>query len=391
MPIQSLPHHKSVPGPAGGDDCNDSLRIVCVIHSLAGGGAERVMAGLTSRLAARGHQVRLVTLDDGRDDRHDVDPAVERVCLDVMGDSPGKFTAIRNNRARLAALRAAIRSYAPQVVLSFCDSTNVLTLLAATGLGVPVVVSERSDPSEHAMSPLWSRLRRWTYRRAARLVALSDTSARSMAAWNRRPVAVIPSAVEAPEETDANPDPAERRSPSGSGRKTILGVGRLAKEKGFDRLIDAFTQLAGEFPDWRLRIAGEGPQRPRLEAMIAASGCAERIQLLGWQRPITPLYRAADLFVLPSRYEGFPSALLEAMACSVASVAVDCESGPREIIRNGVDGVLTSAEALPAEMRRLMQDQPLREQLAQRAAGVVDRFGWDAMVERYLEVLREAV
>ncbi len=391
MPIQSLSHHKSVPGQAGGDDCNDCLRIVCVIHSLAGGGAERVMAGLTSRLAARGHQVRLVTLDDGRGDRHDVHPGVERVCLDVMAASSGTVAAVRNNRARLAALRAAIRAYAPQVVLSFCDATNVLTLLATAGLGVPVVVSERSDPGEQAMSPLWGRLRRWTYRRAARLIALSDSSARSMAAWNRHPVAVIPSAVAAPEEADADSDPAESRRRLGSGRKTILGVGRLSEEKGFDRLIDAFSQLAGEFPDWQLQIAGEGPQRPRLEAMIAASGWAERIELLGWQRPITPLYRAADLFVLPSRYEGFPSALLEAMACSVAALAVDCESGPREIIRNGVDGVLTSADALPAEMRRLMLDESLRERLGQRATEVVDRFGWEAMVERYLQVLREAV
>ncbi|QEG42113.1 GalNAc-alpha-(1-_4)-GalNAc-alpha-(1-_3)-diNAcBac-PP-undecaprenol alpha-1,4-N-acetyl-D-galactosaminyltransferase [Roseimaritima ulvae] len=347
------------------------------------------MAGLTGRLAARGHQVRLVTLDDGRHDRHSVAPAVERVCLDVMADSSGKWAAIRNNRARLASLRAAIGAYSPQVILSFCDSTNVLTLLAAAGLGIPVVVSERSDPAQHPMSPLWSRLRRWTYRRAARLVALSDTSARTMAAWNRRPVAVIPSAVEVPEPNDG--DAAAGRERASHPGKTILGVGRLADEKGFDRLIDAFVQLADEFPDWRLAIAGEGPQRSRLEAQIAASDCAQRIELLGWQRPITPLYRTADLFVLPSRYEGFPSALLEAMACGVASLGIDCESGPREIIRDGVDGMLTSPAALATDMRRLMQDDTRRQQLGRRAVEVVERFGWDAMVERYLQVLREAV
>ncbi|WP_153557618.1 glycosyltransferase family 4 protein [Roseimaritima sediminicola] len=386
MPDQSLPPNNSAPRSRGGNDYNAALRIQCVIHSLAGGGAERVLASLASRLASRGHDVQLVTLGDARDDRYAVAQNVQRIELDVMQDSRGVLAALRNNLRRLRAVRRTVRRYRPDVVLSFCDATNVLVLLATAGMAVPVVVSERSDPAKHPMGRCWARLRPWAYRRAARLVALSDAAAVTLAPWNRRPVAVIPSAVDPPPHpASANSAPADPAA-----APIMLGVGRLSHEKGFDRLIAAFASVAAEHPGWRLEIAGDGPLRAALQQQITASGLADRIELVGWRQDVASLYARADLFVLPSRYEGFPAALLEAMAWGVASVAVDCDSGPRQIVRDGVDGVLCSAEQLEERLRQMMGDRSLRLRLASRAVEVVDRFGWPAMVRRYERVLREA-
>ena len=163
------------------------MKISCVIHSLNGGGAERVMAGLSSRLQAKGHAVTLITLDDARCDRHEVDPRVSRRPLDVMRHSRSKFAAIANNFRRVHAVRKAIRDSQPDVVLSFCDATNVLTLLATRGLGFPVVVSERSDPGTQLLAWPWSRLRPMLYRRANDVIVLTQTAADAVAAWCKNP------------------------------------------------------------------------------------------------------------------------------------------------------------------------------------------------------------
>jgi GalNAc-alpha-(1->4)-GalNAc-alpha-(1->3)-diNAcBac-PP-undecaprenol alpha-1,4-N-acetyl-D-galactosaminyltransferase len=362
------------------------MKITCIIHSLNGGGAERVMAGLASRLQSRGYQITLLTLDDGGKDKHETASEVKRVFLDVMRNSASKLAALSNNFHRVGLLRNAIRNSQPDVVLSFCDATNVLTLLATFGLSFPVIVSERSDPEKQTMSWPWGVLRPRLYRRAAGVIVLTDTAAAAVAPWCKRPPIVIPSAVQC-----LTPRP--QVTPTNHHKKTLLGVGRLEHEKGFDRLISAFGNLASQFPTWHLNIVGEGRARAQLERQVSALGLSDRIMLPGWIRPIDPVYHDADLFVLPSRYEGFPSALLEAMSAGVASIAVDCESGPRAILRNEVDGLLiaNNEQAMQDAMQRCMADERLRNRLAKESPHVTNRFGWDAMVDAYERLLQDAI
>ncbi|QDS93582.1 GalNAc-alpha-(1-_4)-GalNAc-alpha-(1-_3)-diNAcBac-PP-undecaprenol alpha-1,4-N-acetyl-D-galactosaminyltransferase [Roseimaritima multifibrata] len=391
MPIQSLPHHKSVGSDTDRNDYNGPLKICCTIHSLAGGGAERVMAGLTGHLADRNHQVCLLTLDDGSADRHLVDPRVERNCLRLMRVSTSPLDAIRNTRRRITALRSAIAAQQPDVVLSFCDRMNILTLIAAKPLSIPVVAAERNDPKEQKLGTVWETMRRWSYRSAARLIALTERNAESMQSWNRHPIEVIPSAIDAIPAVSKESSPGETSTPPGSTkRRTILGVGRLVDQKGFDRLIKAFLQHAESNPEWDLVIAGEGPDRIELENLYSDSPHRHRIRMPGWQRPIEPLYQQADVFALPSRYEGFPSALLEAMSAGLPAIAIDCPTGPREIIQDGVDGMLVNAETFSEGLAQLMKAPDKRQELGNAARNVVKRYGWPAMVDRYEEVLYSA-
>ncbi len=360
------------------------MRIVCIIHSLDGGGAERVMASLASRLAARQHAVTLVTLDDGTNERHVVDPAVARRRLDLMRASHGVVEKLLLTRLRTKRLRDAIADASPEVVLSFCDRTNILTLMAAGSLGVPVVVSERSDPSQQRLGGAWEFLRGRTYRRATAIVALTEASALHLRQRFAVPVRVIPSAVDVP------PFVSDRAVASNARR--IIGIGRLETEKGFDRLIEAFASVAERAPDWSLRILGEGSMRSRLQEQIGDLALTSKVAMPGWVRPVWDELAASTVFALPSRYEGFPSALLEAMAMGVPSVAVDCESGPRVIIDNESRGLLVpnGVAELANGLARLVEDADLRERIGRGGQDVIARFGWDALVDAYEEILTSA-
>ncbi|NND98713.1 MAG: glycosyltransferase family 4 protein [Pirellulaceae bacterium] len=361
------------------------MKIACIIHSLDGGGAERVMAGLATRLSQKDHDVILVTLDNGSQNRHELGQAVRRMPLDLMRESRSLIDRIHNHRRRIAMIRDALTNQNPDVVLSFCDRTNLLTLAALRKSRIPVVVSERSDPHQQNLGWFWETMRRRHYPRANRIVALTDTSAANLQTWSNTPVAVIPSAVDVPPKiSDRNTAQSNRR---------IVAVGRLEREKGFDRLLDSFATISHDHTEWSLRILGEGSKRQQLLDQAEALGIDDRITMPGWTRPIWDELCSATLFALPSRYEGFPSALLEAMAAGVPSIAVDCESGPRAIIDHEHNGLLTSNDrgGLASGVRRMIEDTQLRERLGHEGRKVIDRFCWQKMIESYERVLREAV
>lgn len=359
------------------------------------------MAALSSQLADRDHQVTLITLDDGAKDRHEVSPQVSRRSLDVMSESGNLVTRLRRMRQRTLLLRAAIIESNPDVVLSFCDRTNILALLATRPLSLPVVISERSDPSMQNLGNVWEWLRVRTYRRATKIIALTPESAKRLRAIAGKEVHVIPSAVDAPPQSITS----STRTDANRNRR-ILAIGRLEHEKGFDRLIRAFAPIAAasqetgveaeveaEPKGWSLRILGEGSQREQLEQQARDLDLADRVTFPGWVKNVWEELSQATLFVLPSRYEGFPSALLEAMAAGVPSIAVDCESGPRAVINDSQCGLLVenSEQTLTEAMRTLIDDPERRIQVGLAGKKVIERFGWNAMTSAYEDVLREAV
>jgi GalNAc-alpha-(1->4)-GalNAc-alpha-(1->3)-diNAcBac-PP-undecaprenol alpha-1,4-N-acetyl-D-galactosaminyltransferase len=177
-------------------------------------------------------------------------------------------------------------------------------------------------------------------------------------------------------------------------QKRIVAMGRLIPVKGFDRLLSAFADLAQKHGEWQLVILGEGELRVDLEQQIASLGLNGRVQLGGFVSNPFAIFQDSAFFVLSSRSEGFPYALLEAMSFGLPAVAMDCAAGPREIIRDGIDGILVAqgdVKALAAAMDHLMSDPDARRRLAARAPEVLDRFGldkvtaqWEALFARVL-------
>jgi glycosyltransferase involved in cell wall biosynthesis len=353
------------------------MRLTLVIHSLDGGGAEKTLALMANRWAEMGHAVTLITLDASHHDLHPVVPRVTRVCLDQMSVSRTKAEAIFRNITRVRRLRKAIREAQGDHVISFTDKMNVLALLACPRQSV--IVCERVDPRHHAIGRLWSLLRRWTYPRSRAVVVQTDAVCEYVRQFvKRRPVHVIPNCI-APHSISHSPE------------RIVVAMGRLATQKGFDLLIDAFAKIAEQHSDWRLIIHGDGPERPALEQQIRELGLGDAVELPGWTDDPAQALANAQVFVLSSRYEGFPNALLEAMAMGLAPISFDCESGPREIIRHNVDGLLVppqDVDALAAAIERLISNEAQRVEMASRAREVSDRFSeskffaaWDRVFE----------
>ncbi len=366
-------------------ESNQPRHLALVIHSLDGGGAEHVATEMANQWSAMGYEVTLITLDSAERDRFPLSAQVSRVALDVMGPSANVLKAVFANRTRVRRLRAALRETAPQVIVSLTDKTNILTLLAARRLKIGVVACEWTDPRCHRIGRLWETLRRWTYPMCRALVVQTGNVHDVCRAFaSTRPIHVVPNFVREPGVRRGNRDTQTRR---------VVALGRLAPEKGFDLLIAAFARLADRHPDWNLLILGEGPHRDVLEREIHRHALEDRVQLPGWEKsPAQPLIDS-DLFVLSSQYEGFPNALLEAMACKVACISFDCPSGPGEIIRDGVDGLLVPPQdvaALTAAMDELMSDENRRHEIARRATEVLERFSVQAHFERWDAILREA-
>lgn len=364
------------------------MRLTLVIPGLDdAGGAERVMATLANAWARRGWPITLLTFDDGAEPPfYPLHPAIDHRPLAIAGASDSPLSAVAANLRRVRVLRRAIAASKPDVVVSFMDQTNIVVLLATRGLGLPVIVAEHNDPAHHPIGRGWGSLRRALYPRATRVAMLTERAASHFAPAIRRRVAVIPNPIALPA-----PDPA--RQAGNDGGPTLVAVGRLDAQKGFDLLLRAFARIAPNHPEWRLVIWGNGPQRDDLERLRDDLGLAARVSLPGTTDRIHQKLDTSDLFVLSSRYEGFPMALCEAMAVGLPVVAFDCPTGPREIVRPGIDGVLVPPEdvaALAAALDRLMGDPADRRRLAERAPEVLDRFGLEPVLAIWDDVLREA-
>lgn len=349
---------------------------------MASGGAERVAAILCNHWAAKGWDVTLATLDDGTAPAfYPVTREVDRAALGLPRN--GLVARWRDTLGRVGRVRRLMRELRPDAVLSFIDETNVIALLAARGSGIPVVVAERIDPSVHRIPLRWSVLRRWTYPQARAVVVQTAAAAAYVSeAWGIRAL-VVPNPVPRP------PGRAPRAAGDGT-RRRIVAMGRLEPQKGFDLLVAAFASIATERSGWDLAILGDGPGRPAIERSIRDRGLEGRIALPGRTSDATGELARSDLFVLSSRFEGFPNALCEAMAGGLPVVAFDCPSGPREIVRDGVDGVLVPAEdvaALAAALAKLTADEGLRASLAARAPEVADRFAVATIADRWEALL----
>lgn len=366
-------------------------RLTLVIPSLDCGGAERVMVSISGALALAGHDVSLLTTDPRIPDFFSKPVGVKRLCLPTDTVTSCRWHNLPCQLERLQRWREAILREQPDLVISFLDTTNVATVMALSGSAVPVVAVEHNDPRLHPIGWRWEVLRRLSYPRAATVVMLTETTRKwALSLWPRWKVwkRPIPNPIAPP---IANLSP---KRPAYFGPHNLVGMGQLAHRKGFDLLIVAFARLACKHPDWHLTLFGEGSERVELERMATAAGLSGRIHLPGRVQNPEQVLPTADLFVLPSRYEGFPMVLTEAMVAGLPVISFECSSGPGEIVRNGVDGLLVphgDVDNLTSAMDTLMGDEARRQTLGRRAPEVAIRFAEGHILDLWQELIDEIV
>ncbi|WP_322999443.1 glycosyltransferase family 4 protein [Castellaniella sp.] len=363
------------------------MRILFLVSSMHGGGAERVAATLANAWARRGDEVTLVCCYSGRGQcMQRLEPGVRLLWLADRLRGPAWLRPV----TKILALRRLARELQPDRVLSFLTNVNVTALLAIRGLGLPVVVSERTDPAHSVnLESVLRWLRRLTYPWAHRVVVQTQQSVPHLlqVAPGVRRVVAIPNPL---------PDglPAARAAEPPPGRRRLVALGRFNPVKQFDRLIEVFAGLAESCPDWDLWIWGDGAQRAACLQRVAALGLADRIHLPGFSQTPWDDLATGHGFVLNSRVEGFPNALLEAMALGLPCVATDCPSGPAELTQGGQLATLVPLDdeaALAQALERLMRATPAEREAwgQQAAASVRGRYSlpailqsWDAACKR---------
>ena len=352
------------------------MRIAFVLAGLGAGGAERVVSLIASRWVEWGWQVSVIAFDAPQDPVfHAFAPGVEFIRLAIPSSGLGAVIG------RAQQLRAALNRLSPDVTISFLTKINALTLLATLGTGLRVIVSERNNARLQAVNPAWKIALALLYRRARQIVIQTEASRAALPAPDRLRATTIPNPVLTPVATipaPADPPP------------IITAVGRLTHQKGFDRLIDAFARIAQRHPAWRLVIWGEGPARAKLVAHAASLGLAERIAFPGLSPAPGDWVHQSGLFVLSSRFEGFPNVLAEAMAAGLPAIAFDCDYGPAEMITHGEDGLLVpqnSVAGLSRAIDALLSAPEQRRALGMAARRSITKFAMDPIIERWTNLV----
>ncbi len=359
------------------------MKVTLVIYGLGGGGAERVMSIVANYWVGKGWEVTLLLLvPPTTAPFYKLDPRIKLRSLGVAGKSTSKLAAIVKTWQRVKVLRQEIIRSKPDVAIGFMNSVNVYVILACLGLNIPTIVSEHIYPGCTDANKIWQFIMKWAYRYAD-LVTVLTQSALPFYPENKGYRAIV------------MPNPIMKPDPVGSTTgllqaPSLIAVGRLHPQKGFDLLLKAFHRIQAKYPDWQITILGEGPMRSELEALRAQLKLTDRVHLPGLVSNVRDYLDRADLFVMPSRFEGFPMALCEAMACGLPVLSADCLSGPRDIIDDGINGILVTTEnvdALAIGLDKLMSDPAKCKQLAQNAPDILDRFG----VEQVMGIWQNAI
>ena len=357
------------------------MRLTLVISSLGCGGAERVLTTIASGLLSRGYEVTVITQFGKEYDFYQLPQGVNRIALEVNKQSQNIFDGLRNNIRRLAILRRAISRTNPDVVISFIASGNILTLISLIGKRYPVVVTEHCDQKFNYLGKPWKILRRLVYPWATKVISVSE-GVESYFAWlseNKKQVIYNPFII--PETTViSDPLPLEVNYEA----KWITSMGRLTHKKGFDILLKAFSKIANNYPSWQVLILGNGKLRTKLEKLRDDLDLTEKVIFTGAVKNPFAILKKSQFFVMSSRIEGFPMAHGEALTCGLPVISTDCPSGPKEIIRDGIDGILVPNEdinALANAMEKLMSDCQERNRLANNSLDIINRFGLSKIID----------
>lgn len=355
-------------------------KIVFVIERLFGGGAERVTAALANQLCQDpGLEIHMVVYTRREEEDYAADDRIRWHTLPPLPES--KAGAILG---RFRFLRDAVRTIGADYVVSLgTPRIAVLLALAMVGSKTPLILSERNDPAQFPVTKAWRCLRTFSYYLADAVVFQTTQARDYFPAAIRRKGTVICNPI-----TGALPPRFE-----GERKKRIVNFCRLSPQKNLELLIDAFSDICGEFPDHTLCIYGEGDERSRLEEKIASLGLNDRVSLPGHSLHIYEDIRKDALFVSSSDYEGISNSMLEAIALGVPTICTDCPAGgAAETIRSGENGLLVPVrdrETMAGAMRRVLSDPELSERLSMGGCALREQISVPAIARQWLDVMKK--
>lgn len=359
------------------------MKLLFSIPSLAGGGAERVMTTLVNYFGRDEHQVAIMCDTS-------VAPAYhlsENISLYNQSEgvlsSKSKWDIIKNSYRIRKNIKSITKAYNPDIVISFIVQNNINVLAALKGTRYPVIVSEHTHVLRN--TGIANRIQRpYYYKYAAAVTVLTDYDYNI---WKHKfdKVVVMHNPVDC------------KGAKNGVRENTVLAVGRVDSwfVKGFDNLIKSWAIISDKFPDWQLKIAGAGNKEDFDFLRALANECnTNNIEFLGFRTDIRDLMEKSSIFVLTSRVEGLPMALIEAMDAGACCVSFDVVTGPSEIIRHNQDGLIVknqSVEDMASVLEKVMGNKEEADRLRSNAPYSVQRFETKYIVAKWYELINEVI
>jgi len=319
------------------------------IHNMAGG-VERMVIAVMNALVSRGHSIQLLTWDPvGATPFYPMAPEIAWHQLNI-GDPLVKASLLLKFR-RAVAVRNLMKKFKPEVIVCFQAGAFVAIRTYTAGMGIPVVAAERNAPTrfDHRWDWPGKMLTYHAFRFAKRILIQCQDYKKLYPGFLRHRIVTIPNLV-FPADKRAHPE-----KPGPTGRFRILSVGRLDYQKNYSVLVEAFAALAPAFPEWDLVIIGEGEDRDQLNGLIRKRGLSTRILMPGVSISVSEWYTSSHLFCLPSRWEGFPNALAEALIHGLPSVGFAGCAGVRDLILSGENGLLAEGNGDPLVLAKALE------------------------------------
>ena len=343
------------------------MEIVFTLASLGSGGAERVVSLLANRMAEQGHQVEIICLKFN-DVYYKLHPEV-KVTLAMQ--------QTKNRLTEVFWLRKYVKQVKPDVVIAFTEGVYCFTIAALLRTRIPVIASERLDPS--AMT--WKRnlLKRFLLPYADWLVVQTKTIKDYFPKNIQKKTSII-----------YNPVRLTPTLPRREGEKArIISVARLFPQKNQEMMIRVFAKIAEKYPDWKLVIYGEGPLRAELEALVSSFKLQERVLLPGRTEKVIDELRKSKIFCLSSDYEGMSNSMIEAICVGLPVVSTKV-SGTDELIQDGVNGLLVSIgdeQGMTDALEKLIQDEELMKQMGEENREKASLFQIETIVNEWMKLI----
>lgn len=341
------------------------------------GGAQRVCYNLTNWIINNTDATVHLIICSGRAVKDEYD--LNRISYSIV--SGGLFT-------KIVGIRRVLKQIKPDVLVTMGTPGALFDVPAYVGLGIKHVISERNDPAHFGGRTITRIISRLLMRKADGYVfQTKDAQAFYGGDMAKRSVII------------ANPlfigDDAPAIQFAEKREKTIVTTGRLNKQKNHPLLISAFKRIVEEFPDYKLIIYGEGPERQNDEMLIQKLGLQERVLLPGTISDVPEKIYKSSLYILPSDFEGMPNALMEAMALGLPCISTDCPcGGPKELIKNDINGILVPVgdeDALANAMRKILSDEKFAAEIGKNAMNIREELSMDKICKKWYEYFKNII
>lgn len=348
-------------------------KVMIAIPDMQFGGSERATAEIANYLSGAGVDVSVLIMYD-REVNYKLDSRVTLIY-------PKKdYNKLLNLFYLVFFIRSEIKKGAPDAVLAMGYKTFII--MACMGLPVRLVDSLRTSanrirfPNNRLLNLIYAAIRKLIRWRIDGVIAQTERAKSELEKKHSCRIEVIPNSLR-----EINYHDVEREN-------IVLSVGRLSVEKGHRFLLDAFAKCQSD--GWILMFVGDGPQRKHLEEQSEQLGISDSVLFEGFQTNVDYYMQKSKIFVLPSLIEGFPNALVEAMANGLACISSDCDSGPGEIINHGKNGFLTEPEnstEIGDYLTLMTADSDLRKKMGNEAMAVKEKYDLQSIGDRYMKFL----